>query len=62
MVKDNIVTYLLILVGSIAAGFISSLGSIACVIGIFLTVPYGMAIMGHLYGQGYLEARNLETV
>ena len=62
MVKNNIVTYLLILVGSIAAGFISSLGSIACVIGIFLTVPYGMAIMGHLYGQGYLEARNLETV
>lgn len=62
MVKNNIVTYLLILVGSLAAGFISSLGSIACVIGIFLTVPYGMAIMGHLYGQGYLEARNLETV
>ena len=62
MVKNNIVTYLLILVGTIAAGFISSLGSIACVIGIFLTVPYGMAIMGHLYGQGYLEAKNLEAV
>ncbi len=62
MVKKNLVTYLLILVGTIAASFISSLGSIACVIGIFLTVPYGTAIMGHLYGQGYLEAKNLETV
>jgi len=62
MVKKNLVTYLLILVGTIAASFISSLGSIACVIGIFLTVPYGTAIMSHLYGQGYLEAKNLETV
>lgn len=62
MVKKNLVAYLLILVGTIAASFISSLGSIACVIGIFLTVPYATAIMGHLYGQGYLEAKNLETV
>jgi phage-related holin len=62
MVKKNLVTYLLILVGTLAASFISSLGSIACVIGIFLTVPYATAILGHLYGQGYLEAKNLETV
>lgn len=58
MVKNNLVTYLLILVGTIAASFIASLGSIACVIGVFLTVPYSFAIMGHLYGQGYLVARN----
>ncbi|HSM24524.1 MAG TPA: DUF4013 domain-containing protein, partial [Anaerolineaceae bacterium] len=56
MVKNNLVTYLLIMVGTIAASFIASLGSIACVIGIFVTVPYSFAIMGHLYGQGYLEA------
>jgi hypothetical protein len=62
MVKKNLVTYLLILVGTLAASFISSLGSIACVVGIFLTVPYATAIMGHLYGQGYLEAKNLETI
>lgn len=60
MVKDNIVTYLLILVGTLAASFISSLGSIACGIGIFLTVPYSFAIMGHFYGQGYLEAKGLQ--
>lgn len=61
MVKDNIVTYLLVLVGTLAASFISSLGSIACVIGIFLTVPYSFAIMGHFYGQGYLEAKGLQV-
>lgn len=58
MVKSNLVTYLLILVGTLAASFIASLGSIACAIGIFVTVPYSFAIMGHLYGQGYLVARN----
>ena len=62
MVRKNLMPYLLVLVGSFAAGFISSLGSIACVIGVFLTVPYSMAILGHLYGQAYMEARNLQTL
>ncbi len=62
MVKNNLVTYLLILVGTLAASFIASLGSIACGIGILVTVPYSFAIMGHLYGQGYLEAKELKTL
>jgi hypothetical protein len=62
MVKKNLVTYLLILVGAIAASFIGSLGSIACIVGIFITMPYSFAIMGHLYGQGYLEAKKLQTL
>ena len=62
MVRKNLVTYLLILVGTLAAGFISSLGSIACFVGIFVTVPYSFAIMGHLYGQGYIEAKSLKTI
>ncbi len=61
MVKDNIVTYLLVLVGNIAASFVSSLGFVACGIGIFLTVPYSFAIMGHFYGQGYIEAKGLQN-
>ncbi len=48
--------YLLTLLGVIVAGFISGLGSIACVIGVFATLAYAQAIMGHLYGQAYLEA------
>ncbi len=62
LVKNNLVTYLLVLVGTIAASFISSLGSIACVVGIFVTVPYSFAIMGHFYGQGYLEAKEVKTL
>ena len=61
MVKDNLVVYLLVLVGGIAASFISSLGSIACMVGIFVTVPYSFAILGHLYGQAYLETKELKT-
>ena len=61
MVKDNIVTYLIVFVGNLAASFVSSLGSIACVVGVFLTVPYSFAIMGHFYGQGYLEAKGLQS-
>jgi hypothetical protein len=62
LVKNNLVTYLLILVGVVAASFIGSLGSIACFVGIFITMPYSFAIMGHLYGQGYVEAKSLKTL
>ncbi len=56
LVKKAPMAYLLVLVGSLAASFISSLGSIACGVGILLTVPYSVAMLGHLYGQAYLEA------
>lgn len=62
MVKNNLVVYLLVLVGTLAASFIASLGSIACGIGILVTVPYSFAIMGHFYGQAYLEAKGLKTL
>ncbi len=56
LIKKAPMAYLLVLVGSLAASFISSLGSIACGVGILLTVPYSVAMLGHLYGQAYLEA------
>ncbi len=62
MVKNALVPYLLVALGSIAASFIASLGSVACGIGVLLTVPYSMVIMGHLYGQAYMEAKGLETI
>ncbi|PKO04689.1 MAG: hypothetical protein CVU41_15925 [Chloroflexi bacterium HGW-Chloroflexi-3] len=62
LVKNNFVTYLLILGGTLAASFVASLGFIACGIGILVTVPYSFAIMGHFYGQGYLEAKGLKTL
>jgi len=48
--------YLLTLLGIMVAGFVAGLGTIACVIGMFATLVYSQAIMGHLYGQAYLEA------
>ena len=45
--------YLMVLLGGIVTGFIGSLGSIACVIGVVVTSAYAMVVMGHLYGQAY---------
>jgi Protein of unknown function (DUF4013) len=49
--------YVLAILGSILAGIIGSLGSIACGIGAVFTGAYAGAITGHLYGQAYLAAR-----
>jgi len=61
LVKKVPMSYLLVLVGVLASSFISSLGSIACGIVIFLTVPYATAILNHLYGQAYLDAKYNEV-
>ncbi len=62
MVKKAFVPYLLVALGAMVASFIGSLGSIACVIGVLVTMPYAMAITGHLYGQAYMEAKGLQTI
>ncbi len=62
MVKKAFVPYLLVALGAMVASFIGSLGSIACVIGVLITMPYAMAINGHLYGQAYMEAKGLQTI
>ena len=45
--------FLLALVGMLASGVIASLGVIVCVIGVFVTYAYAMAVDGHLWGQAY---------
>jgi len=62
LVRAAPAAYLLVLVGSFLAGIISMLGIIACVIGLFLTIPYAAAINGHLQGQAYLEAKGAQDV
>ena len=47
--------YLIVLLGYIVAGFIASLGTILCFVGIFLTTAYSLAVEGHLLGQAYKE-------
>jgi len=56
MVKKAPVAFLLALVGYMIAGMISSLGVIACIVGLIVTIPYSVLIMSHFYGQAYLEA------
>jgi hypothetical protein len=56
MVKDNLGTYGLVLLGGIVASLVGSLGTIACVIGVLFTMVYSMAINGHLWGQAYLDS------
>lgn len=49
--------WLLVLVGSVVAGFAASLiGSLACGIGVFFTMTLYQAVMGHFYGQAYLAS------
>jgi len=56
LVRLNIGTYLIVLLGTFVAGIAGSLGFIACVIGVMLTYAYSLAVTGHLYGQAYAEA------
>jgi hypothetical protein len=54
IIKSNFADWLLVVVGAfLALGIIAPLGAIACVIGVFLTVTYGLAVMTHLMGQAY---------
>jgi len=56
LIKAAPVAYLIVLLGQIVAGFVGSLGSIACGIGVFLTMAYSFAIIGHFIGQAYNQA------
>ena len=51
--------YLLVLLGGIIGGFIASLGTIACGIGVLLTSTYAVALSGHLYRPG-LQCRHCQ--
>ncbi len=51
--KKALIPYLLVIVGGIIANLIGSLGSIICVVGLLVTMPYAMAVYGHFIGQAY---------
>ncbi len=56
LVRKAPVAYLIVVLGSIVASLIASLGLIACAIGIILTNTYAFAAMAHLQGQAYNQA------
>jgi len=62
MVKENLGTYGMVLLGGIVASLVSGVGVIACGIGIFITMAYAMAINGHLWGQAYDVSKSASPV
>ena len=56
LVKAAPAAYLMVLLGGFLTSLISSLGVIACVIGVFFTIVYAGAVNAHLAGQAYSEA------
>ena len=56
LVRDNVGAYALVLLGTLVASLVASLGVIACVIGVLFTGAYAAVINGHLTGQAYKQA------
>ena len=57
LVSGAVGPYLITLVGTILASLLAGIvGGIACGIGLIFTMAYYQAVMGHFYGQAYLEA------
>jgi hypothetical protein len=56
MVRAKPMVFVMTLLGGFVASLVGSLGTIVCVIGALFTLPYSIAISGHLWGQAYLEA------
>lgn len=53
MVRENLGTYALVLLGMLVSSLVASIGVIACVIGVLFTSAYSAVILGHLIGQSY---------
>ncbi len=59
LVRAAPLAYVIALIGAGLALFAAVLiGSIACGIGIIVTMVYAQAVMGHFYGQAYAQARS----
>ncbi|MGD2041532.1 MAG: DUF4013 domain-containing protein [Anaerolineae bacterium] len=56
LVRDNLSTYLLTFLMTWVAQIIGGLGSLVCGVGVLVTYPYSIMVIGNLYGQAYLEA------
>jgi hypothetical protein len=58
LLTGNLGDWLLVAVGTLlAVGIIGPLGTIACIIGVVLTMTFGLAVMGHLMGQAYVQSK-----
>ncbi len=54
LIKKSFGSWLVVILGQIIAmGIIGPLGTIACGVGVLLTMTYGIAVYSHLLGQAY---------
>lgn len=57
LLTSNLGDWVLVALGTVlAVGIIGPLGTIACVIGVVLTMTFGLAVMGHLIGQAVVRS------
>jgi hypothetical protein len=59
MLKKSIVSWLLVILGLIAALLISPIGLFLCIIGITIPMTYSVTFNSHLLGQAYNKATDL---
>jgi hypothetical protein len=57
LAKKVIVPLIIVILGTMVAGIVASLGTIGCGVGVVVTAAYAMAITGHFYGQVYNLAK-----
>jgi len=55
LVMNNIMAYVTIYLGYLVLTFLVPLGLIVVCVGILFTIPYSVAVLGHLYGQTYTD-------
>jgi hypothetical protein len=53
LVKDNLNTYLIVLVITWLAGLVGQLGLLACLVGAAFTLFYAMLVNGYAFGEAY---------
>ena len=56
LVRDNLGTFLLTFLMTWVAQIIGGLGALVCGVGVLVTYPYSIMVIGNLYGQAYVEA------
>jgi len=57
MVKSSIGPFVIAILGAWVASLVGSLGSIACGVGVLVTMAYAYAITGHFYAQAYKQGK-----
>lgn len=58
LLRTNLGDWFIVALGSVLAiGLIGPLGTVACIVGIVLTMTYGFAVTSHLLGQAYLRSK-----